>query len=80
MPTYEFKCNPCKERFGTFISVSGREKVKHPKWNSADLSQILSGFYVMGTEHGKGSCSCNTSSLPSCSTRGIKKEKRRNDG
>ena len=54
--------------------------MKHPKWNSADLSQMLSGFYVMGKEHGKESCSCDTSSLLSCSTRAIKKEKRRNDG
>jgi len=80
MPTNELKCNSFKERFGIFISVSGREKVKYPKCNSANLSQILSGSYVIGTEHGKGSCSCNTSSFPSCSTRGIKKEKRRNDG
>jgi len=80
MPTYEFKCNSCMKRFQTFISVSDREKVKCPKWNSADSSQIHSGFYVGGAEHGKGSCSCNTGSLSSCSTHGIKKEKRRNDG
>ncbi|MBI4723018.1 MAG: zinc ribbon domain-containing protein [Candidatus Stahlbacteria bacterium] len=70
MPTYEFKCNSCNERFEVCVSISERTKVKCQKCNSREVVQLLSGFYVIGTEQGKGggASSCTACSRPSCSS------------
>jgi putative FmdB family regulatory protein len=74
MPTYEFKCNSCGDKFEVFVSISDRNKVKCLKCNSSDLEQLLSGFYLIGGEQGKGTSSCNTCGSPSCSSCSTKKQ------
>lgn len=48
MPTYEFRCNSCHESFSIreHIADVGRTPVRCPKCKSAEVEQMLSGFYA----------------------------------
>jgi putative FmdB family regulatory protein len=48
MPTYEFVCEKCKDRFSLIMSISEYEK-KHftcPKCNSTDVRQQPTAFHA----------------------------------
>jgi len=46
MPTYEYKCEACKEEFTLVMSFSEREsaKVTCPKCQSDEVKQLVSTF------------------------------------
>jgi putative FmdB family regulatory protein len=48
MPTYEFECRKCGERFAIHERISdyGKSKTKCPKCKSADVERLKSGFYA----------------------------------
>ncbi|MBN2543341.1 zinc ribbon domain-containing protein [bacterium] len=69
MPTYEFKCLDCENKFEVFTSISRKDQSKCPKCGSSNLKQLLSCFYVSGSEKGSSSTSsCNTCTSGTCST------------
>lgn len=43
MPTYEFVCKSCNNRFSLFTTVSGRDQVCCPKCAGNDLQQMYKG-------------------------------------
>ncbi len=46
MPTYEYKCEACKEEFMLIMSLSERDKtrVTCPKCRSEEIKQLISAF------------------------------------
>jgi putative FmdB family regulatory protein len=46
MPTYEFNCKGCGNRFSLFTTVSGRDKALCPKCGNKELQQIFKGVRV----------------------------------
>lgn len=76
MPTYEFVCKGCNNRFSLFTAVSGRDSACCPKCESKDLQQIFKGvrFAKGGVYSDVGSSSipsggggCSGSSCSGCS-------------
>lgn len=50
MPTYEYKCMDCGEKFEVFTSISEKEKgldVKCPKCGSDNVGQIFGGLVLI---------------------------------
>lgn len=67
MPTYEFQCNDCNNKFEVFTSISDRDKVKCPKCGSKKLTPVLGGFFIAGAENKNTSSStCPICNLNSC--------------
>ena len=56
MPTYEFQCNKCNEKFERFLSIKDREssKILCPKCRSEDVSQV---FNALNIKSGSGGSS-----------------------
>ncbi|MGI6615670.1 MAG: FmdB family zinc ribbon protein [Dethiobacteria bacterium] len=52
MPTYEFLCKKCGEKFTVFTSFSRKDESKCPRCSSSDLRQLYSGFSVLGSSGG----------------------------
>ncbi|MDD5603630.1 MAG: zinc ribbon domain-containing protein [Eubacteriales bacterium] len=46
MPEYKFKCKKCDEKFEITMSMTerGERKITCPACNSADITQVFSGF------------------------------------
>ncbi|NLA26745.1 MAG: zinc ribbon domain-containing protein [Firmicutes bacterium] len=54
MPTYEFICKKCHEKFTVFTSISQKDRIKCPHCSSSDLKQLFgSPFFFSGR---KGGC------------------------
>lgn len=43
MPTYEFVCKGCSNRFTLFTTVAGRDKASCPKCEGRVLQQVFKG-------------------------------------
>jgi putative FmdB family regulatory protein len=64
MPTYEFVCKGCNNRFSLFTTVSGRDNACCPKCEGRDLQQVFKGvrFSTGGySDVGAGSASSGAS-------------------
>ena len=51
MPTYEYKCNSCKETFEDFHKITEDPEMTCPKCKSDDVRKIISGgtgFIIKG--------------------------------
>lgn len=65
MPTYEFKCQDCGEKFEIFTSMSNKEKgldLKCPQCGSENLGEVFGCMIYMpktGEIKNNGGCSCN---------------------
>jgi putative FmdB family regulatory protein len=48
MPTYEYRCGKCGERFSRVESISqhGRKRLTCPKCKSVKVTQVFSSFYA----------------------------------
>lgn len=48
MPTYEYRCDDCGERFSRTESISqhGRKRPTCPKCESVKVTQMFSSFYA----------------------------------
>ncbi|HAA89688.1 MAG TPA: hypothetical protein DCE07_03780 [Peptococcaceae bacterium] len=70
MPTYEFICKNCGNRFSVFTTVAGRDKVQCENCQSRDLQQVFSGltFFKSGSRGGgsTGSSGCSRGSCSGC--------------
>ena len=76
MPTYEFICKGCNNRFSLFTTVSGREKAFCPRCESRDLQQIFKGVrFAKGSAYSdiglssipSGGSGCSGGSCGGCS-------------
>ncbi len=76
MPTYEFICKGCNNRFSLFTTVSGRDKACCPKCEGKDLQQIYKGVrFVKGGVYSdagpssipSGGGGCSSGSCSGCS-------------
>lgn len=72
MPTYEFKCKNCDNRFTKFTTIAGRKDVCCPKCQSKDVQQVYSGFmFIKGDNNiasfGSGSSTSSSRSGGGCS-------------
>lgn len=66
MPTYEYVCTDCKEKFDVFATLSQKEKGLEPtcpKCQSTNAIQVFSSIAVFSRGSGGGSSS---SSMPGC--------------
>ncbi|MBO8138576.1 MAG: zinc ribbon domain-containing protein [Desulfotomaculum sp.] len=52
MPTYDFKCKDCGNKFTVIVSISEKDKVKCPKCQSSNIQQLLTGFFTKGSSCG----------------------------
>ncbi len=48
MPTYEYRCEKCGEKFERFEHIADHENAKPqcPKCNSADVVNVLADFFA----------------------------------
>ncbi len=76
MPTYEFICKGCNNRFSLFTTVSGRDQASCPRCGGKDLQQIYKGVrFAKGgvySDVGPGSIpssggGCSSGSCSGCS-------------
>ena len=63
MPTYEYECRECKEKFVVFQKTvrTGDEVVECPSCQSGDARRVFSSFGVGGC-FGSGDSGCRSSS------------------
>jgi putative FmdB family regulatory protein len=49
MPTYDYRCEKCKEEFSVILTVSEHEgkKVSCPKCKGKKLTQQITGFHAI---------------------------------
>lgn len=47
MPTYEFICQNCQERFDAFTSISAKKGIKCPRCSSADIAQVFGSCAIL---------------------------------
>lgn len=75
MPTYEYVCSKCKEKFEIYLTFEEKErgvKLKCPKCGSESVSQIFGSVFFINKSSGSdlgesGSCSsCSGNSCSSC--------------
>lgn len=68
MPTYDFRCRRCGHRFSCVATVEGRKQVHCPVCASAEVQQLLTGFfYARPGGGGGGGSSCTRTSCRGCS-------------
>ncbi len=60
MPTYDFRCRTCENKFTVRTSISERSKVRCPKCSSTSVQQVFTPFAVTVKE-GKSGDSCDLS-------------------
>ncbi len=66
MPTYDFRCQKCAEKFSVFTSVSKRGDVKCQYCGDEDVKQLATGFYHTGSKSGRSSADCARDSCTTC--------------
>ncbi len=74
MPTYEFTCKNCGNRFTIFTSVAKRNEASCPACQSRDIQQVYNAFMFIkgggggnGTASAGGSGGCSRGSCSGCS-------------
>lgn len=71
MPTYDFECKKCGNRFSLFTTVSGRLKAVCPSCQSGDLQQLFTGVSFLKGSSDSGSAAvsggCSRGSCNGCS-------------
>lgn len=73
MPTYEYICSDCGEKFEIFATFEEKEKglkLKCPKCGSKKVSQVFGSVFIINKSSSsldsKGCSSCNGNSCSSC--------------
>jgi len=46
MPTYEFRCGECGNKFTVMVSISDKEKLTCPSCSSKKIEQLFTGCQV----------------------------------
>jgi len=65
MPSYDYKCNKCGEKFTAFVPISKRDDVKCSECGSEQVKQLVTTFYGGGSSD-SGGPSCAGSSCSTC--------------
>jgi putative FmdB family regulatory protein len=74
MPTYDFLCTKCAQKFSLFLAIKDRDKALCPACGAGEVQQRFTGFLY--NKGGKSSVSsgsrssgggCSTSSCSGCS-------------
>ncbi|KUO53388.1 MAG: FmdB family transcriptional regulator [Desulfitibacter sp. BRH_c19] len=66
MPTYDYRCLKCSEKFSKFVSLKEKDQVKCPKCDG-DTQQLFTGFLYKKTGGGDNSTQSSSCSKNSCS-------------
>jgi putative FmdB family regulatory protein len=56
MPTYEFTCKVCGEKFTLRTSIAEKDHAKCPHCGSSDLRQVFGSFMFSGSCRGCSGC------------------------
>ncbi|MGB9662872.1 MAG: FmdB family zinc ribbon protein [Moorellaceae bacterium] len=57
MPTYEFRCRDCGERFSVQLPWQEKDKAVCPSCGGKDLQQLFTGITILGRSSSEsGSC------------------------
>ncbi|BCV20866.1 FmdB family zinc ribbon protein [Moorella sp. Hama-1] len=56
MPTYDFRCQECGERFTVKMSLKEKDKATCPACGSQKLQQLFTGITILGGSSGGGGC------------------------
>ncbi|MFA7468626.1 MAG: zinc ribbon domain-containing protein [Desulfotomaculaceae bacterium] len=56
MPTYDYRCSDCENKFTVMVSLSDKDKVTCPSCQSKKIEQLFTGCQVR-TSGGRG---CDT--------------------
>ncbi|MEW6660828.1 MAG: FmdB family zinc ribbon protein [Bacillota bacterium] len=74
MPTYDFLCTKCAQKFSLFLAIKDRHKAACPACGAKEVQQRFTGFLYNkggGNNASPGSASsgggCNASSCSGCS-------------
>jgi putative FmdB family regulatory protein len=71
MPTYEFTCKSCDNRFSTFTTISRKPEIRCPQCGGGDLAEHYGvpsiGGHLSAPGAGTGGHSCGGGSCSSCS-------------
>ncbi|MEW8957666.1 MAG: zinc ribbon domain-containing protein [Moorella sp. (in: firmicutes)] len=54
MPTYDFRCQECGERFTVKMSWQEKDKATCPACGSSKLQQLFTGITILGGSSGGG--------------------------
>lgn len=68
MPTYDFSCKECKNKFTVKVSIKEKANVLCPKCNSKEIEQRFTRVNLGGIQGGSaGSSACSSGGCSSCS-------------
>ncbi|MGI6331198.1 MAG: FmdB family zinc ribbon protein [Zhaonellaceae bacterium] len=68
MPTYDYVCEDCGNRFTLFISLSKKHEARCSECGSQSVRQLFTGFlYSKPGGSSRGSSGCSGGSCSSCS-------------
>lgn len=56
VPTYDFRCQECGERFTVKMSWKERDKATCPACGSQKLQQLFTGITILGGSSNSGGC------------------------
>lgn len=67
MPTYDYRCLKCLEKFSKFVSLKEKDQVKCPECDGA-AQQLFTGFLYKktGGENSAQTSSCTKTSCKGC--------------
>jgi len=68
VPTYDFKCKSCENKFTVQVSIKDKAKITCPNCGSKDIQQRFSKVNLGGLSGGNRGSACGTCSGGSCST------------
>ncbi|MCL5291565.1 MAG: zinc ribbon domain-containing protein [Actinobacteria bacterium] len=72
MPTFEFDCLSCGERFDLLVGVGRSSDARCPECGGSELKQRITAFRVGGVSRAEasGGSACSSCSSSDCSTCG----------
>ncbi|AEE91212.1 MAG: zinc ribbon domain-containing protein [Tepidanaerobacter acetatoxydans] len=70
MPTFDFECRKCGNRFSEFVSIKDKDNVRCPECNG-EVKQLFTGFlFTRKSNASSTGTSCSSCSGGNCSTCG----------
>lgn len=68
MPTFEFQCRDCGEKFEVLIGVGRADEPRCPACGGVNISRLMTAFRLGARSNGGGGSSCAGCSSTSCSS------------
>ena len=67
MPTYDYICQDCGQKFTIFLSLSKKNEACCTKCGSQNIKQLFTGFLYSKPGASQNSSSCSAGKCGSCS-------------